>query len=81
MGFGYIILGAKCNLVIVDIITFSFRSTYMSWNQTFEGITLYVWFNPKPITKWGKLIVIASQMSRATFLNRFTNDGECCNIT
>ena len=70
MGFGYIILGAKCNLVILDIIQFLFRF-----------VTLYVWFNPKPITKWGNLIVIASQMSRATFLNRFTNDGECCNIT
>ena len=79
MGFGYIILGAKCNLVILDIIQFSFRS--MGHIQVFKGFTLYVWFNPKPITKWGKLIVIASQMSRATFLNRFTNDGECCNIT
>ena len=74
MGFGYIILGAKCNLVILDIIQFAFRSV-------FKSFILYVWFNPKPITKWGKLIVIASQMSRATFLNRFTNDGECCNIT
>ena len=76
MGFGYIILGAKCNLVILDIIQFAIRSI-----QVFKCSTLYVWFNPKPITKWGKLIVIASQMSRATFLNRFTNDGECCNIT